>query len=76
MESYQEYLWPNYTYHRWWTKVSWKDDPECVVDEECTYDIVLVCDNVFIAKELKFQVSIENKIYDSRIETMHGFLEL
>jgi hypothetical protein len=27
-----------------------EDDPECVVDEECTYDIVLVCDNVFIAK--------------------------
>jgi hypothetical protein len=30
--------------------VDLEDDPECVVDEECTYDIVLVCDNVFIAK--------------------------
>jgi hypothetical protein len=56
--------------------VDLEDDPECVVDEECTYDIVLVCDNVFIAKGNSSFVSIENKIYDSRIETMHGFLEL
>jgi hypothetical protein len=45
-----------------------EDDPECVVDEECTYDIVLVCDNVFIAKGNSSLGPIENKIYDSRIE--------
>jgi hypothetical protein len=52
MESYQEYLWPNYTSSvvDEGIVVDLEDDPECVVDEECTYDIVLVCDNVFIAK--------------------------
>jgi hypothetical protein len=48
---------------------------QSVVDEECTYDSVGVWQCFHRERELKFR-SIENKIYDSRIETMHGFLEL
>jgi hypothetical protein len=63
MESYyQEYLWPNHIriIGGEGIVVDWRR-PECVVDEECTYDIVR-CVTTAIAKGFQFRVPLKNKI--------------